>query len=72
MFAGSEEGAERAAILFSLVASCRLHGVDPWAYFNDVLRRVQDHPARRVDELTPKAWAEARKKLDGSGPDPPA
>ena len=71
MFAGSEDGARRAATLFSLVASCRLHGIDPWAYFDDVLCRVQTHPARRVGELTPKAWAEARKKSDGSGPDPP-
>jgi transposase len=72
MFAGSEDGARRAATLFSLVASCRLHGVDPWAYFDDVLRRVQTHPAKRVNELTPKAWAEARKKAGGAGPDPPS
>ena len=75
MFAGSEDGARRAATLFSLVASCRLHGVDPWAYFDDVLRRVQrrvqTHPAKRVIELTPKVWAEARKQYS-AGPDPPS
>lgn len=72
MFAGSEEGAERAAILYSIVVSCRLHGVDPWAYLNDVLRRVQDHPAKRINELTPKAWALARKNASASGSDPPS
>jgi len=72
MFAGSEEGAKRAAILNSIVVSCRLNGVDPWAYLNDVLRRVQDHPAKLVGELTPKAWALARKNAPSSGSDPPS
>jgi hypothetical protein len=56
LFAGSEAGAERAAILYSLVASCKLHGHDPFAYFRDVLGRISTHPADRIDELLPCYW----------------
>jgi len=56
MFAGSEAGAERAAIIYSLVASCKLNGHDPFAYFRDVLARISTHPADRIDELLPSNW----------------
>ena len=56
MFAGSEAGAWRASIIYSLVASCKLNGHDPFAYFNDVLRRISTHPAERIDELLPSNW----------------
>jgi transposase len=49
LFAGSDEGAERACILYSLIASCKLHGVNPFDYLRDVLVRVGDHPARDGD-----------------------
>ena len=60
LFAGSEGGAASAAILYSLVASCRLHGLDPWAYLYDVLGRINDYPATRVIELSPAYVAGAR------------
>jgi transposase len=56
MFAGSENGARNAAILFGLVVSCKLAGVDPFAYFRDVLSRISTHPASRVQELIPREW----------------
>jgi hypothetical protein len=56
MFAGSEAGAWRAAIIYSLVASCKLNDLDPFVYFNDVLRRVSTHPANKIDELHPSNW----------------
>ena len=56
MFAGSAQGAERAAVLWTLLASCKLHGLDPFAYLRDVLTRVGSHPARDVLALSPKAW----------------
>ena len=56
MFAGSEAGAWRAAIIYSLVASCKLNGHDPFAYFRDVLEKVSTHPAERIDELLPSNW----------------
>jgi len=60
MFAGSEAGAWRAAILYSLVASCKLNEIDPFRYFRDVLARVSTHPADKIDELLPSEW----KKLN--------
>ena len=56
MFAGSQTGAGSAAILFSLVVSCKLAGIDPFAYFRDVLLRIHTHPAERVTELIPREW----------------
>lgn len=56
LFAGSENGARRAAIIYSLVASCKLHQIDPFAYFTDVLKRVSTHPAGKIDELLPVEW----------------
>jgi transposase len=56
LFAGSEEGARNAAILFSVVVSCKLAGVDPFAYLRDVLTRIQTHPADRIHELIPREW----------------
>ena len=58
MFAGSDAGAERAAVIYSLVASCRLCRIDPFAYLRDVLDRVSTHPASQITELTPPSWAE--------------
>ncbi|MFC1781866.1 IS66 family transposase [Planctomycetota bacterium] len=62
MFAGSEAGAWRAAIIYSLVASCKLNGIDPFAYFRDVLEKVSTHPAEAIDELLPSNW-----KMPNSG-----
>jgi hypothetical protein len=56
LFARSEGGAEAAGHLYTLIGSCKLQGIDPHAYLVDVLGRIQDHPANRVAELTPKAW----------------
>jgi transposase len=58
LFAGHDEGAQALAILCSLAKTCELHGVDPSAYFADVIMRVGDHPAHRIDELLPNNWAE--------------
>ncbi len=56
MFAGSQNGARDAATLFSLVASCKLGGVDPFAWFRDVLARIPTHPADHMHELIPRQW----------------
>ena len=58
LFSGSDEGAQRAAILYSLIASCKLCGIDPFLYLRDVLERINTHPANRIDELTPPQWKE--------------
>jgi transposase len=66
LFAGSDEGAERACVLYSLVASCKLHGVNPWDYLRDVLVRVGEHPACDVLALSPKAWQKPAENLDAA------
>jgi len=58
LFSGSDVGAKCAAILYSLVASCKLCKIDPFLYLRDVLERINTHPANRIDELTPPRWKE--------------
>jgi transposase len=53
---GSDRGGRTAAVLMSLVQSCRSFGVEPFAYLRDVLDRVSTHPASRIAELLPDAW----------------
>jgi transposase len=61
LFAGHDAGAENWACLASLVETCKLHGVDPQAYFADVLTKLVNlWPESRLDELMPWAWAASR------------
>ena len=52
-FAGSDEGGHRAAAVYSLITTCKLNDVDPRAWLADVLTRLPDHPAQRIDEICP-------------------
>ena len=62
LFAGSDAGAERAACVYTLVATCVLAGVDPWAYLADVLEKLaQGWPQRRLEELLPPMWKASRE-----------
>jgi transposase len=56
MFAGSHEGAMRAAIFFTLINSCRLNKVNTWQYFNDVLPRLAANPTGNMADLLPNRW----------------
>jgi len=56
LFCWTELGAKHVAIVQSLLATCRLHDIDPYDYFVDVVQRVGQHPASKVDELTPRRW----------------
>jgi len=57
LFAGSNEGAANWAMLASLIETCKLNGVNPEAYFTDVLTRlVNNWPHRRLAELLPWTW----------------
>jgi hypothetical protein len=60
LFCGSDAGGTRAAILYSVVATCKEHGIDPWSYLRDVLERIPTHPNRRRAELLPRNWKAAR------------
>jgi transposase len=59
LFFGSDSGGERAAIIYSLVESCKLNHIDPQSYLQYVLERIADHPINRIEELLP--WNVADK-----------
>jgi transposase len=70
LFAGSDRGGKTAAVLISLVATCKALGVDPYAYLRDVLDRISTHPYSRLDELLPDRWKELRESAGAKGPAP--
>jgi transposase len=59
LFAGSDEGGARAAVLYSLIASAKRHGIEPYAYLRDLFTRLPTHPSDRLHELAPVEWAAA-------------
>jgi len=56
LFFGSDQGGCAAAIHFSLIASARRHGLDPFAYLRDLLERIPTHPNRQIKDLLPDRW----------------
>lgn len=61
---GSDDHAQAAGNLLTLIASARLHGLDPEEYLRDVLRVRAHWPRDRYLELAPKYWAATRARLD--------
>jgi transposase len=53
LFAGSDAGGERAAVIYSLIGTAKLHGIDPEAYLREVLTRIADHPINQLEDLLP-------------------
>ena len=58
-FAGSQRGADRAAVMLTVITTCRLNDIDPKAWLADVLGRIADHPVTRLHELLPWEWKRA-------------
>lgn len=56
LFAGSHEAAQRSAMLYSLMGTCKLHGINPAVWFKDVLNRISNHSINKVSELLPQNW----------------
>ena len=56
LFSWTELGAQHVGVVQSLIATCRLHDIDPYEYLVDVLQRVGKHPAAKVEQLTPRLW----------------
>ncbi len=56
LFCWSELGGEHVGLIQSLISTCKLQGINPHTYLTDVLQRVSQHPAAKVEELTPRLW----------------
>lgn len=56
LFAGSDRGGDRAAIMYTLICTAKLNDIDPQAWLADVLKRIAEHPVQRLDELLPWNW----------------
>jgi transposase len=63
LFAGSDRGGERAAVMYTLIQTCRLNDVDPQAWLADVLGRINDHNIQNLDQLLPWNWKATAKRL---------
>ncbi len=61
LFVGNEDGGEAAAVIYSLIQTCRALKINPREYLEDVMRRLMSHSANKLDELLPDNWAAARK-----------
>jgi transposase len=53
LFAGSHQAAQRSAMLYSLLGTCKLHGINPFIWLKDVLQRIGTHPINKIEELLP-------------------
>jgi transposase len=56
LFAASDRGARASALYLGLIQSCKAFSVNPWEYFNDMLRRIMSHPVTRLRQLLPDQW----------------
>jgi hypothetical protein len=63
LFAGSDRGGERAAVMLTLIQTAKLNNVDPQAWLADMLARLPGHPAKHMRELLPWNWKANPTKL---------
>jgi transposase len=63
MFCGSHQAARRAAMLYSLLGTCKLHNVNPYEWLKDVIIRIPSHPINRIEELLPHIWCQQRSAV---------
>jgi transposase len=64
LFCGSDRGGERAAVMYSLIVSAKMNDVDPQAWLANVLARIAEHPAQRLDDLLPWNWRARTRQVD--------
>jgi len=60
LFAGSHEAAQRAAMIYSLLATCRLQDINPYEWLKDVLIRMPDYDVKKLAELLPQNWKNSK------------
>jgi hypothetical protein len=61
LFAGSHQGAQNAAVMYSLIATCKLNKVNVFTWMHDVITRVPSHPISRIGDLLPHRWEPLKK-----------
>jgi transposase len=60
LFVGEAEAGQRSAVIYTIIESCRAHGLDPYGYLREVLTRLPSSTNWQVEQLTPAAFAKAR------------
>ena len=60
LFAGSHDAAQRAAVIYSLLGTCKKHEVNPYDWLRDVLARIPTHPHKEIDQLLPHLWENSK------------
>lgn len=60
LFIGDRDAGWRSAVIYTILSSCKTHGIDPYAYLKDVLERLPHMTNRQIPELTPRAWAKTK------------
>jgi transposase len=63
LFIGDADAGQRGAIVYTIIESCRRRGLDPYTYLRDVLTRLPRMTNHQIPEVTPEAWAKARRQL---------
>ena len=56
LFCGSHEAAQRTAMIYSLLRSCKMQGLHPYVWMKDILTRIPSHPVNKIKELLPNNW----------------
>jgi len=56
LFAASHEATQRSAMLYSFLGTCKLNGINPFIWLQDILCRISNHPINKIEELLPQNW----------------
>jgi len=56
LFAGSHEAARRSGMLYSLLGTCKMHGIEPTTWLKEVLSTIPTHPINKIKDLLPQNW----------------
>ena len=62
LFAGSHEAAQRSAMLYSLLGTCKMHGIEPYRWLREVLEKIADHPINQITDLLPHRFKNNHKQ----------
>lgn len=56
LFCGSHDAAQRTAMIYSLLGSCKMQGINPYLWLKDIITRLPMHSVNKVKELLPNNW----------------